>query len=83
MEQNDVELRDEKIAMLCSVPTEVDALPIKSLLESFGIKCLLQSDVARSIYPFVVDGLAVVRIMVLEKDLFKAQEILQDAGCKF
>jgi hypothetical protein len=31
----------------------------------------------------VVDGLAEVRIMVLEKDLSKAQEILQDGDCKF
>ncbi len=83
MEKNEKEFRNAKIALLCTVPTEVDALPIQSLLESYGIRCILQSDVTRSVYPFVVDGLAEVRILVIEKDLKKAQDILKDSDCKY
>jgi hypothetical protein len=52
-------------------------------LESYGIKCILQSDVTRSVHPFVVDGLAEVRILILEKDLTKAREVLQDSDFSF
>ena len=83
MEINEEGFRNAKISLLCTVPTEIDALPIQSLLENYGIKCILQSDVTRSVYPFIVDGLAEVRILVLEKDLEKAQEILKDSDCKF
>jgi hypothetical protein len=74
---------NSKIVQLYSLPTEVEALPIQSLLESYGIKCILQSDVTRSVHPFVVDGLAEVRILILEEDLPKAREILKESGCSF
>jgi hypothetical protein len=74
---------DSNIVQLCSLPTEVEALPIQSLLESYGIKCILQSDVTRSVHPFIVDGLAEVRILILEKDLPKAREILKESSCSF
>lgn len=83
MMRGEQEFRNTKVVLLCSVPTEVDALPIQSLLESYGIKCILQSDVTRSVHPFVVDGLAEVRILVLEKDLPKAQEVLKKSDCPF
>ena len=83
MENKDKDFRDSKIVLLCVVPTEIDALPIQSLLDSYGIKCILQSDVTRSVYPLVVDGLAEVRILVLEEDLSKAREILKDSDCSF
>ncbi|MFZ2330283.1 MAG: DUF2007 domain-containing protein [Atribacterota bacterium] len=83
MDKNEEEFRNAKITLLCTVPTEIDALPIQSLLESYGIRCILQSDVTRSVYPFVVNGLAEVRILIIEKDLKKAQEILKDSDCKY
>ncbi len=72
---------DSKIVELCRVPTEIDALPIQSLLESYGIRCILQSDVTRSVYPFTVDGLAEVRIMISDRDLDKANDILKESDC--
>lgn len=77
MEENrEKNYNQSKIVELCRVPTEVEALPIQSLLESYGIRCILQSDVTRSVYPFTVNGLAEVRIFVSEKDLEKAMDIL-------
>ena len=75
----DQEYQQSKIVELCRVPTEVDALPIQSLLKSYGIPCLLQSDVTRSVYPFTVNGLAVVSILVSERDLRKARDILRNS----
>lgn len=83
MENNDNSYRNSKIIELCRVPTEVDALPIQSLLESYGIRCILQSDVTRSVHPFTVDGLAEVRILISDRDLNKARDILKDSDCYF
>ena len=81
MEKKDQDYHDSKIVELCRVPTEVDALPIQSLLDSYGIRCMLQSHVTRSVHPFTVDGLAEVRIMISDKDLEKAKEILKGSDC--
>jgi len=68
--------QDIKIVELCRVPREDEALAIESLLASFNIRCILQSDITRSVYPFAMDGLAEVSILVSEKDLKKSREII-------
>jgi len=83
MEQKDNNYHDSKIVELCRVPTELDALPIQSLLDSYGIRCILQSDVTRSVYPFIVDGLAEVRILISDRDLDNARNILKESDCSF
>jgi hypothetical protein len=70
--------KDIKIVKLCRVPREDEALAIESLLESCNIKCILQSDITRSIYPFTIDGLAEVSILVSDKDLEKSKEIINN-----
>lgn len=67
---------DIKIVELCRVPHEDEALAIESLLASCNIKCILQSDITRSIYPFTIDGLAEVRILVSDRDLEKSKKII-------
>jgi hypothetical protein len=83
MGDNENSYHNSKIIELCRVPTEVDALPIQSLLESYGIRCILQSDVTRSVHPFTVDGLAEVRILISDRDLDKARDILKESDCSF
>ena len=83
MEKDEKNYHNSKIIELCRVPTEVDAIPIQSLLESYGIRCILQSDVTRSVHPFTVDGLAEVRILISDQDLDKAKDILQNSDCTF
>ena len=68
--------QDIKIVELCRVPREDEALAIESLLASYNIRCILQSDVTRSVYPFTIDGLAEVSILVSERDLEKSREII-------
>jgi len=64
--------KDIKIVELCRVPREDEALAIASC----NIKCILQSDITRSIYPFTIDGLAEVSILVSDRDLEKSKEII-------
>ena len=68
--------RNSKVVELCRVPHEDEALTIKSLLASYNIECILQSDITRSVYPFTIDGLAEVSILVSDKDLEKSKEII-------
>lgn len=83
MKNNNNDYHNAKIIELCRVSTEVDALPIQSLLESYGIRCILQSHVTRSVHPFTVDGLAEVRILISEKDLEKAKDVLKGSDSSF
>jgi len=55
-------------------PFEADL--IKNLLESHGIPCVVRGRTAPFVYPFTVDGLAEFKIMVQEKDLEKAKDLL-------
>ena len=68
--------KDIKIVELCRVSREDEALTIESLLASYNIKCILQSDVTRSIHPFTIDGLAEVSILVSDRNLEKSKEII-------
>jgi len=70
--------KDIKIVELCRVPREDEALAIESLLASCNIRCILQSDITRSVYPFTIDGLAEVSILVSERDLEKSKEIISE-----
>jgi hypothetical protein len=56
--------------------TEMEAQVIKSLLESYDIPCLLKSNAAPSVHMFTMDGMAEVRVMVLDSMADKARELI-------
>ena len=56
---------------------EMEAQVIKSLLESFGIPCLLKSTVARSVHVFTVNGMGEVKVMVWKSMADKAKSLIQ------
>jgi hypothetical protein len=56
--------------------TEMEAEVIKGLLESFGIASVLQSNSAPSVHMFTLDGLAEVRVMVLENVAEQARALI-------
>lgn len=74
--------KNDKLKLLCSVWGMAEAEVIKSLLESYGIKCLLRSHVVQSVHPFSVDGLGELKIFVNEKDYNKAKEIISEHSNK-
>ncbi len=70
----------EKQVTVKKVQNEVEASIIKGLLEASGIQCALVTPVPRNVYPFTIDGLAEIRINVLETDAEAARTILDDFG---
>ena len=59
---------------------EIEAQIIKSLLENYGIPCLLKSNAAPSVHMFVVDGMGEVKVMVWESMVGEARELIGGGG---
>jgi hypothetical protein len=66
----------EKLLEVYRATGELEALVIKGLLESNGIRCILRSDAAFSVHPFTVDGMGEIKVEVLESLADKAREII-------
>jgi hypothetical protein len=66
-----------KLRELTTVMGPVEAEVIKTFLESQGIPCILRGQMAQSIYPFSVDGMGQIKIMVSEADYDEARELLE------
>jgi hypothetical protein len=49
---------------------------IKGLLESFNIPCVLKSNAAPSVHMFTMNGLAEVKVMVLDSMADEARELI-------
>jgi hypothetical protein len=58
--------------------TEMEAQIIKGLLESFGIPSYLKSHAAPSVHWFTIDGMAEVRVMVLESMAEEAHRLIKE-----
>lgn len=56
----------------------VEAEIIKNLLESEGIPCFFKGLMLQTIYPFSADGLGEIKILVPEKDLERAKDLLKN-----
>jgi len=71
-------LDNEKLVELMVTQSETEANIIKSLLEASQIGCVLVTQVPHSVYPFTIDGLAAIKIRVLDSDLVAAKALLRD-----
>ena len=76
----DQQIEDEQANLvLChKVWGEPKAILIKGLLEDFNIPVNLVAHVPQSVLPMTINGLAEVRIMVRERDLLHAKEIIAE-----
>ena len=68
--------KDLKLRELTRVMGPVEAEVIRNFLESQGIPCILRGQMVQSIYPFSVDGMGELRVMVSEADYPLAMELL-------
>lgn len=66
----------EELTIVFRSPSEIEARVVRGLLETHGIPSLLSSDVPRSIFPLVIDGLGDVRISVRPEDAEEAERII-------
>ena len=58
--------------------TEMEAQIIKGLLESFGIPSYLKSHAAPSVHWFTMNGMAEVRVMVLDSMAEEARRLIKE-----
>jgi ADP-ribose pyrophosphatase YjhB (NUDIX family) len=70
--------QEQPLAELCRVWSLAEAEVIKSFLGTNGIMCLLKGQIVHSIYPFTMDGLGETIILVLQNDLEKARQLLEE-----
>lgn len=56
---------------------EMEAQVIRGLLESCGIRSLMQGNAALSMQPFVMDGMGEIKIMVTEAQADEARKIIE------
>ena len=71
---------NEEMVEVYKATGEIEAQVIKSLLESYGIPCLLKSNAARSVHVFSVDGMGEVKIMVWKSMAEKAKGLIKRRG---
>ena len=69
--------KEEKLVEVYRSTSEIEAQVIKSLLESYGIPSLLQSNAAPSVHVFTVDGMGEVKVMVKESAVGRARELIK------
>ena len=68
----------QKLVEVYRARSEAEALVIKSLLEGYDIPCLLQSNAAPSVHMFTMNGMAEVKVMVLESRAEEARELIEN-----
>ena len=67
---------DQGLAEVRCCRDQAEALVVRGLLESEGIRVVLQSRQAQSVYPFSVGDQAEVRLLVAVADLPRARVVL-------
>ncbi len=70
--------KENLMVELTRVWSLAEAEVIKSFLGINGITCQLKGQIVHSIYPFTLNGLGETIIMVLEKDLGEARQLLEE-----
>ncbi len=69
--------KEEKLVEVYRSTSEMEAQVIKSLLESYEIPSLLQSNAAPSVHMFTVDGMGEVKVMVWESMAERARKLIK------
>ena len=68
--------KSEKLVEVYKARTEMEAQVIKGLLESFDIPCVLRSNAAPSVHMFTMNGMAEVKVMVLDSRADEAKKLI-------
>jgi hypothetical protein len=68
---------NETLVKVYTAHGEMEAQVIRGLLESFGIRSLMQGNAALSMQPFVMDGMGEIKIMVTETQADEARKIIE------
>jgi tRNA threonylcarbamoyladenosine modification (KEOPS) complex Pcc1 subunit len=71
-------LRHEELLLVHESQGDVEADVIRSLLRSHGIPTLSTGTMTQSVYPFTMDGLGKIKLMVRADDLSQAKAIIAE-----
>ena len=69
---------DMKLKEVITVWGPIESEVVRILLENHGIQSITRGHVVQAVTPFSADGLGKVKILVVEEDLEKAMEILEE-----
>ena len=72
-----MENNSSDLVVICTVQGELEAIIVKSHLESEGIPVLLKYESAARVYGLTVDGLAEVRVLVPKRLAETARQIIK------
>jgi hypothetical protein len=67
-----------KLVEVYKARTEMEAQVIKGMLASFDIPSVLRSNAAPSVHMFTMDGLAEVKVMVLDSLADEAKALIEN-----
>jgi hypothetical protein len=69
-------IKNDKLVEVYKARTEMEAQVIRGMLESFGVPSVLRSNAAPSVHMFTMNGLAEVKVMVLDSMAEAAKELI-------
>jgi hypothetical protein len=70
----------DKLVKVYTAQGEMDANVVRGLLEACGIKSILTGNAARSMQPFVMDGMGRIDIMVDASQADEARDIIASSA---
>lgn len=73
---NDNTSDKERLLLLETYTSDVEANIVRARLESEGIPCMLTNETFSSIYPLTMNSIGAIRLMIFEKDLERARLVL-------
>ncbi len=73
---NDNTSDKERLMLLETYTSDVEANIVRARLESEGIPCMLTNEKFSSIYPLTMNSIGAIRLMIFEKDLERARQAL-------
>lgn len=68
--------KDSDLVLLNEYYSDAEAYIAKGVLETNGIPCVINNEIMSSVYPITVTTLGAIRLMVFERDLETARELL-------
>lgn len=66
----------ERLILLEEYASDFEANIVRAKLESEGIPCMLTNEKFSSMYPLTMNTIGAIRLMIFEKDLDRARQIL-------
>lgn len=67
---------NSELVLLKEYYSDAEAYIDKGVLETNGIPCIINNEIMSSVYPITITTLGAIRLLVFERDLDTARELL-------